>query len=102
MPKDVNHNFIGWIQESFTQLRNTDGMYRCDPGSEYVARITVKNPDAPELPNLDFVSCIDWMYSTTEYHRDQGERVIYEFIVKDFDDDKLRQVVFFFDTLYGF
>ena len=92
----------GWIIESFIQIRSTDGLLRHIPGAAcgLIARITVANDKAPELPNLQMFEDINWKYLTTEVAVD-GLRVIYEFELDDEDADKLRTVVWFMDTLYG-
>ena len=102
MPRDVNtFGPNGWITDSFTYLRNTDCVLRYDPEYEMVARITVLNDDAPEIPNLEFTESICWKYISTDYIPNRA-RVLYEFALEEKDADKIQQVVFFFDTLYGF
>ena len=102
MPKDVKtYGGVGWITDSYTRLRNTACILRYDPDYEMVARITVLNEDAPEIPNLEFTESINWTYLSTDLNLPKNS-VLYEFALEEKDADKIRQVVFFFDTLYGF
>ena len=102
MPRDVNtFGGIGWIIDSYTYLRNTECILRYDLEYEMVARIAVFNEDAPEIPNLEFMESICWRYLSTDYNQNKA-RVLYEFALEEKDADKIQQVVFFFDTLYGF
>ena len=104
MPRDVNGystNTFGFKQESLVTLRETEGLFGFFVNVGYCARITVKNENAPELPNLEFSEFINWTYMSTEISI-QRDKVSYDFEIKDFNDEELRQVVFFFDTLYGF
>lgn len=92
----------GWIPDSFTSVRKTDGQLRYISGATrgLIARITVLNNKAPELPNLEVVVHAGWTYLSTDYI--QGNTtVIYEFELDDEDADKLQSIVWFFDTLYG-
>lgn len=102
MPRDVNSSGnIGWPPLSYTSLRNTECTLRYDPEYEMVAKITVFNEDAPEIPNLEFMESISWSYLSTDLNIDRS-KVFYEFALEEKDADKVQQVVFFFDTLYGF
>ena len=102
MPRDVNtFGGVGWITDSYTCLRNTECTLRYDPEYEMVARVTVLNEDAPEIPNLEFMESICWRYLSTDLNLPRT-RVLYEFALEEKDADKITQVVFFFDTLYGF
>ena len=99
MSLDVNK--VGWKKESYCQCRNTDGIFRYDFFVGEIASITIKNPDAPELPNMEFPTHIGWLYYDTHFDSTKGDRVMYEFLVGDFNEEQLRMVVFIFDTLYG-
>ena len=92
----------GWIEDSYICIRKTDGQLRYKEGAAIgmIARITVANPSAPEIPILDVTNDIGWDYITTEYSG-ISNRVIYEFELDDEDAEKLQSVVWFFDTLYG-
>ena len=92
----------GWIKDSFTSVRKTDGQLCHIPGAAcgLIARITVSNDKAPELPNLEVTTHAGWTYLSTNYIQGNG-RVIYEFVLDDEDADKLQSIVWFFDTLYG-
>lgn len=92
----------GWITDSFISVRKTDGLLRYKEGAAIglIARITVANSSAPEIPILDVTNDVGWDYISTEYS-DISNRVIYEFELDDKDADKLQSVVWFFDTLYG-
>ena len=102
MPRDVNgNNTFGWVTDSYTSLRQTDCLLRYDSDYEMIARITISNEDAPEIPNLEFTESINWTYLSTDMNLERS-RVLYEFALEEKDADKITQVVFFFDTLYGF
>ena len=92
----------GWVKDSFTSVRKTDGQLRYIPGAArgMIARITIHNDKAPEIPNLEVVIHAGWAYLSTDYVQG-NERVIYEFELDDEDADKLQSIVWFFDTLYG-
>lgn len=93
---------VGWKKETYVNCRNTEGMFRYDVFHGHIARITIKNPDGPELPNMEFIEHIGWSYLTTEYNSIKGDRVVYDFIAGDEEnEEQLRMVVFIFDTLYG-
>jgi hypothetical protein len=91
-----------WKSDYRTECGNTVGKMVYDFDNGDIAKITVNNPDAPELPNMEFIEFIGWSYHTTEFHQTTRDKVTYYFFVGDFDEDELRQVVFLFDTLYGF
>ena len=102
MPQDVNRfRSVAWIKDSYTCLRNTECLLRYDPEYEMIARVTLVNEDAPEIPNLEFTDSINWTYLSTDMNIERT-RVLYEFALEERDADKITQVVFFFDTLYGF
>lgn len=101
MLRDVN-NGVQWKPDFYTQTRDTVGKMVYDFDNGDIAKITVKNPDAPELPNMDFIEEIGWQYHTTEFHQTTRDKVTYYFFVGDFHEEQLRLVVFLFDTLYGF
>ena len=102
MPRDVNtFGGVGWITDSYTRLRNTGCILRYDPEYEMIAKLTVLNENAPEIPNLEFMESICWRYISTDLTVDRSG-VLYEFALEEKDADKIQQVVFFFDTLYGF
>lgn len=101
MPKDVKYSLAySWKKESYISNRKTEGMFGYFEDTRYTARVSVVNEDAPELPNMEFLISIGWEYLTTEISLGK-DRVLYDFQIEDFNDEQLRQVVFFFDTLYG-
>lgn len=92
---------VKWKPDYLTQCRETVGKMVYDFDNGDIAKITVMNPDAPELPNMEFIEHIGWSYHTTEFHQTTRDRVTYYFFVGDFNEEQLRMVVFIFDTLYG-
>lgn len=100
MRSSVNPD-VQWKPDYFTQCRETVGKMVYDFDNGDIAKITVMNPDAPELPNMEFIEHIGWSYHTTEFHETTRDRVTYYFFVGDFNEEQLRMVVFIFDTLYG-
>ena len=102
MPRDVNiFGSTSWLVDTYTRLRNTGCILRYDPEYEMIAKLTVLNENAPEIPNLEFMESICWRYLSTDLNLPRT-RVLYEFALEEKDADKITQVVFFFDTLYGF
>ena len=102
MSRDVNSSRnTGWSPFLYTCLRNTECILRYDPEYEIVAKVIIFNEDAPEIPNLEFMESISWRYLSTDLNIDRS-KVFYEFALEEKDVDKIQQVVFFFDTLYGF
>ena len=102
MSKDVNiFGSTSWLVDTYTRLRNTGCILRYDPEYGMIAKLTVLNENAPEIPNLEFMESICWRYISTDLNVDRSG-VLYEFALEEKDADKITQVVFFFDTLYGF
>ena len=64
------------------------------------AEISVTNVLAPELPLLQMTDDAGWVYQNTGLSLQQ-DVVHYTFVLDEKDADKLRSVVWFFDTLYG-
>lgn len=87
------------MTESYVAVGTTEGLLRIENGL-MIARITVFNQFAPEIPLLQVTEDVGWKYTETSISV-RKFRVLYEFEIPNENHAPLHSIVWFFDTLYG-
>lgn len=92
----------GRVKDSNIYIRSSEGFLEYLPGaaSGMIASVVIRTRgrELPEIPSPAFISMIGWEYYETIQHPNSTR---YKFLLDDSEAEKLRDVVFYLDTLYG-